>query len=167
LTALDTTGARLLSCNDAGEPIWAAPETARLLQALAPAETATLREGARTLAQSGGKLPVELDGERYTLTMIGRPAPSECLFKLVRSIEGSEPRVLQQAFGLTAREADVLLWTARGKSNKDMSEILGISARTVNKHLEQIFIKIGVENRASAAAAATQVLAHAEAAGSG
>jgi DNA-binding CsgD family transcriptional regulator len=59
---------------------------------------------------------------------------------------------------LTPREADVLLWTARGKSNKDMSEILNISARTVNKHLEQVFIKVGVENRASAASAATRVL---------
>jgi DNA-binding CsgD family transcriptional regulator len=39
-----------------------------------------------------------------------------------------------------------------------MSEILNISARTVNKHLEQIFIKIGVENRASAATAATRIL---------
>jgi DNA-binding NarL/FixJ family response regulator len=167
LTALDTAGARLLSCNEAGEVIWAAPETGRLLQGLDPAAMAMLGEGARALARSGGKLPVDMDGERYILTMVGRPAPGESLFKLVRSIEGSEPKVLQQAFGLTAREADVLLWTARGKSNKDMSEILRISARTVNKHLEQIFIKIGVENRASAAAAATQVLAHAEGAGSG
>ncbi|HEX7873842.1 MAG TPA: helix-turn-helix transcriptional regulator [Sphingobium sp.] len=59
---------------------------------------------------------------------------------------------------LTPREADVLLWTARGKSNKDMSEILNISARTVNKHLDHIFVKLGVENRASAAAVATRAL---------
>lgn len=162
LTALDTSGARLLSCNDAGDIVWAAPEADRLVQGLTPAAGEALRDGARALAHSGGTLPVELDGERYTLTVLGRPAPAESLLKLVRSIEGSEPRVLQQAFRLTPREADVLLWTARGKSNKDMSEILGISARTVNKHLEQIFIKIGVENRASAASAATQVLAQAE-----
>jgi DNA-binding CsgD family transcriptional regulator len=52
----------------------------------------------------------------------------------------------------------VLLWISRGKSNKDISEILNISARTVNKHLEQVFIKLGVENRASAAALATRQL---------
>ena len=39
------------------------------------------------------------------------------------------------------------------------AEILGISPRTVNKHLEQIFTKLGVENRASAAAQATKILA--------
>jgi DNA-binding CsgD family transcriptional regulator len=55
-----------------------------------------------------------------------------------------------------------LLWTARGKSNKDMSEILNISARTVNKHLDHVFVKLGVENRAAAAAMATRVLARYE-----
>jgi len=62
-------------------------------------------------------------------------------------------------FGLSAREAEVLLWIARGKPNKDVSDILGISPRTVNKHLEQVFTKLGVENRASAAALAVGALA--------
>ncbi len=66
--------------------------------------------------------------------------------------------VLQQHFGLTAREADVLLWIAKGKANRDIGEILGLSPRTVNKHLEQIYQKLGVENRASAAVRAAQVL---------
>jgi DNA-binding CsgD family transcriptional regulator len=51
------------------------------------------------------------------------------------------------------------MWIARGKSNRDIGEILGISPRTVNKHLEQVFMKLGVENRASAAAQATKILA--------
>ena len=56
------------------------------------------------------------------------------------------------------READVLVWIARGKSNKDVSTVLGISPRTVNKHLEQIFEKLGVENRASATAVTMELL---------
>jgi DNA-binding CsgD family transcriptional regulator len=60
---------------------------------------------------------------------------------------------------LTPREADVLRWIAAGKPNRDISEILNISARTVNKHLEQVYIKLGVENRAAAAAIATRVIA--------
>ena len=48
------------------------------------------------------------------------------------------------------------MWLARGKANKDIAEILGLSPRTVNKHLEQIYAKLGVENRASATAIATQ-----------
>ncbi|MCY1297454.1 Transcriptional regulatory protein LiaR [compost metagenome] len=66
--------------------------------------------------------------------------------------------MLRQHFALTQRESEVLLWIAKGKSNRDIGEILGLSARTVTKHLEQIYVKLGVENRASAAVKATQVL---------
>jgi DNA-binding CsgD family transcriptional regulator len=51
------------------------------------------------------------------------------------------------------------MWIARGKSNRDIGEILALSPRTVNKHLEHIYVKLGVENRASAAAVAIGVLA--------
>jgi DNA-binding CsgD family transcriptional regulator len=48
---------------------------------------------------------------------------------------------------------------ARGKSNRDIAEILELSPRTVNKHLEQIYEKLGVENRTAAAAIAMRALA--------
>lgn len=60
--------------------------------------------------------------------------------------------------GLTFREAEVLLWLSRGKSNRDIAEILGLSPRTVNKHLEQMFLKLEVDNRASATALAVRAL---------
>ena len=72
---------------------------------------------------------------------------------------GRQEAILRDALGLTAREAEVLLWIANGKANRDIGEILGISPRTVNKHLEQVFSKLGVENRASAAALAIRALA--------
>lgn len=55
---------------------------------------------------------------------------------------------------LTAREGEVLLWVSRGKTNRDIADILGMSPRTVNKHLEHIFEKLGVETRTAAASAA-------------
>lgn len=70
----------------------------------------------------------------------------------------SDDETLRQHFQLTPRESEVLLWIAKGKSNRDIGEILGLSSRTVTKHLEQIYVKLGVENRASAAVKATQVL---------
>ena len=54
----------------------------------------------------------------------------------------------------------MLLWIARGKSNRDIAEILSLCPRTVNKHLEQIYAKLGVENRTSAAALAMRTLGH-------
>jgi len=55
---------------------------------------------------------------------------------------------------LTPREAEVMAWVARGKTNRDIADILGMSPRTVNKHLEHIFEKLGVETRTAAVAAA-------------
>lgn len=52
---------------------------------------------------------------------------------------------------LTARETEVLQWIAAGKSNRDIAEILGARARTIEKHLERIYVKLGVENRTAAA----------------
>lgn len=53
---------------------------------------------------------------------------------------------------LTRREAEVLSWLAKGKTNRDIGDILGLSPRTVNKHLEHVYAKLGVETRTSAAA---------------
>lgn len=160
LTALDSAGARMIACDDAGKIGWATPEAQRLLDELDLAAVESMRALLRELLDEDMAEGATFDcgGQRYLVTALGPGAPAEHLFKLTRSIQGMEPQILQQAFRLTPREADVLLWTARGKSNKDMSEILNISARTVNKHLEQIFIKIGVENRASATAAAVRIL---------
>lgn len=68
------------------------------------------------------------------------------------------PKLLCQKFSLTAREGEVLYWVSQGKSNKDLAMILGISPRTVNKHLESIFEKLLVENRTSAANMALKVI---------
>lgn len=54
--------------------------------------------------------------------------------------------------GLTRREGEVLTWVSRGKTNREISIILGISPRTVQKHLEHIFQKLGVETRTAAVA---------------
>jgi len=67
-------------------------------------------------------------------------------------------------FGLTRREAEVLAWLSRGKTNRDISTILDTSPRTVQKHVEHIFQKLGVETRTAAAAKA---LAQSDAAGAG
>ncbi|WP_083748492.1 response regulator [Pelomonas sp. KK5] len=61
---------------------------------------------------------------------------------------------LIHGFKLTGREAEVLYWVVKGKTNADIGEILGSSPRTVQKHLEHVFEKLGVETRTAAAAMA-------------
>lgn len=51
---------------------------------------------------------------------------------------------------LTAREAEVLTWAARGLSNYDVARVLGTSPATVGKHLENAYEKLGVHSRAEA-----------------
>jgi CheY-like chemotaxis protein/DNA-binding CsgD family transcriptional regulator len=55
------------------------------------------------------------------------------------------------ALKLTAKEAEVLYWVVKGKTNKDIGDILGSSPMTVKKHLERVFVKLGVETRTAAA----------------
>jgi len=59
---------------------------------------------------------------------------------------------------LTAREAEVLYWVVKGKTNRDIGEILGSSPATVKKHLERVYVKLGVETRTAAAGVAIKRL---------
>jgi len=65
---------------------------------------------------------------------------------------------LERAFGLTAREAEVVLWVAQGKSNPEISSILGAAENTIKKHLQHIFEKMGVDNRNAATLRTLEVL---------
>jgi DNA-binding CsgD family transcriptional regulator len=68
------------------------------------------------------------------------------------------PEPLEVKFGLTPREAEVLLWIAQGKTNPETATILGIRPYTVRTHVERIFAKLGVETRHAAGLRAIEVL---------
>jgi DNA-binding NarL/FixJ family response regulator len=53
--------------------------------------------------------------------------------------------------GLTPRESEVAMWLSRGKTNREIARIVSSSARTVEKHVERVLAKLGVENRTAAA----------------
>jgi DNA-binding NarL/FixJ family response regulator len=74
-----------------------------------------------------------------------------------RPTQEANPAQLEP-LGLTPREAEVLFWVARGKTNDEIATILGIGLTTVKKHLESTFGKLGVENRTAAAALALERL---------
>ncbi|MCM2473235.1 response regulator [Rhizobium sp. CG5] len=167
--ALDAAGRHLLAVKGDGSVHWSTPQATRLVNA------ATGRDdGLETVARSVAtwmasrntpgfsrdtSFAFAHDGEAaLQLAFLGAIGADEYLFRLTASSQKSDDETLRQSFGLTQRESEVLLWIAKGKSNRDIGDILGLSARTVNKHLEQIYVKLGVENRASAAVKAAHVL---------
>ena len=82
------------------------------------------------------------------------------LAKAIEAVNGtSQAAASLEQYQLTPRETDVLAWVAKGKTNRDIGEILGMSPRTVNKHLEHIYVKLGVETRSAAAALVASRLA--------
>lgn len=78
--------------------------------------------------------------------------PGEFMLLLQREENNWDPDALREKLKLTFREAEILMWIARGKTNKEIGIILSTSPRTVNKHLEHIFEKLGVSTRAAAVA---------------
>jgi DNA-binding NarL/FixJ family response regulator len=164
--ALDASGRFLLATDLAGRIKWCTPKARALLQSLWPTDSArlpalpdaVLRQMLALRFEAVSSCELEVGTLQLECAMLSPIGPDELLFRLSEKRSGQDAMVLQQ-LGVTTRESEVLLWLSRGKSNREIGEILGISPRTVNKHLEQIFIKLGVENRASAAARAARLLA--------
>ena len=119
------------------------------------------------------RLGMELGADDY----LGKPAAVDEVLRAVRArLEREAARAeasgqrggfhpdfsshlpLEQAFGLTPREAEVLLWVAQGKSNPEVGGILGMAEKTVKVHVGHIFNKLGTENRNAATLRALDVL---------
>jgi DNA-binding NarL/FixJ family response regulator len=64
-----------------------------------------------------------------------------------------------ESLGLTPREAEVLFWTAQGKTNAEIGVILGVLPSTAKSHLENIYEKLQVDGRHNATLRALEVLA--------
>lgn len=166
--ALDAAGRHLVAFAAYGTVLWLTPQANRLLErsgmntqlrAEMSANFAAwyLLNGAQ--AQPGDAFSLAASGAHgLQFSYLGMVGGDEYLFRLSRMQEEGQEDALRHAFGLTQRESEVLLWIARGKSNRDIGDILGLSPRTVNKHLEQVYTKLGVENRASAAIKAIQAV---------
>lgn len=108
-----------------------------------------------------GPLTIRRPGRQLVVRQLCKGAvPPLLLLAESRLTDAVEPLL---RLGLTPREAEVLRWVAQGKTNGEIGVILGLSARTVHKHLEHIFIKLGVENRTTAAARALEAIQAGEA----
>jgi DNA-binding response OmpR family regulator/DNA-binding CsgD family transcriptional regulator len=163
--ALDSTGQFLFSANAQGKLVWATPQTHALFakaKATAAWRDVQLTGQLQAWWQQGAapNQQLQLQGLEYQLgvVVIQELGNNEKLLKLIDAGKACGEELLKQSLGLTGRESQVLFWISNGKSNRDIAEILGMSPRTVNKHLEQIFPKLGVENRTAAARVALKRL---------
>jgi DNA-binding response OmpR family regulator/DNA-binding CsgD family transcriptional regulator len=166
---LDASGRFLFATDRAGRVLWCTPKARQLLGGVDAARTSETSLPEEVIEQLlrlrradtafTTRCLVNVGGQRLDCCFVSTLGSDELLFRLAE-FKGSdyEQPALQRAHSLTSREAEVLLWVSRGKPNRDIGEILEISPRTVNKHLEQIFVKLGVENRASATAVAVRTL---------
>lgn len=89
---------------------------------------------------------------------LGRGSLGESMLLLRQASQDELAAQRLHDIALTPRETEVLSWLAKGKTNRDIADILGMSPRTVNKHLEHIFEKLGVETRSAATALASKLL---------
>lgn len=165
-SALDSTGQHLFTSSESGEVRWATPQTYALF-AKAKVNGRELQsdfcQQLQTWLTQSRKLDdgLTLTGLDYPLALrfVGQHSNGDWLIKLIDGNRPTEAALLRSKLDLTERESDVLFWIANGKSNREAAEILSMSPRTVNKHLEMIFPKLGVENRTAAAGVALKVLA--------
>lgn len=162
--ALDVSGRFLFAVNRQGKVLWATPQAQKLLadhhgaQAddfVLPLSLLQWLEQARGKGSAKSQAASLPDNPQLRFFYMGETAPNEFLLRLSKESGTALPPEFTSELGLTTREGEVLAWLSKGKTNRDIAQILGLSPRTVDKHLEQIYAKLGVENRTAAAAIAT------------
>lgn len=166
-SALDASGRHLLATDRRGAVIWSTPKARSLLDldiededvtaSRRAAQLRALMPDQRTNAQKEAIITTRA-GVRIRILYLGLVSGDELLFCVTEADESGAESALSRALSVTPRESEVLLWLSRGKSNADIAAILGLSPRTVDKHLEQIYKKMGVENRTAAVRMAIQII---------
>jgi len=109
---------------------------------------------AQALGMNHPPLTVALGTRRLIFTAPDLLRSEQWMIVLREESDATQIEALMLLFKLTQRESEVLNWVIKGKTNRDIGDILGTSPRTVNKHLEHVFIKLGVETRTAAASLA-------------
>lgn len=157
--AVDVAGLGAVLLDNQGRVAWRSPQATRWLDSAFGAggarESAAWLQSATVSGEISASMP---DQSNLVVRYMGPSGISESMLLLQRMPSNSLPTIRPPEIPLTPRETEVLSWLAKGKTNRDIADILGMSHRTVNKHLEHIFEKLGVETRSAATAIAGQLL---------
>lgn len=160
--ALDHAGNNVFCVSDQGRLLWATPRVHQLVDELAgddmnPWASLAQRIEKWLATDSTQSLKVNCFNVPFEIMYEGQQEDKHLLKVLEAKVERSALD-LQHHLPLTKRESEVLFWLSYGKTNWEISQILSMSPRTANKHLEQIYKKLGVDNRTSAAAISIRIL---------
>ena len=93
--------------------------------------------------------PLRIQRDRKCLLVLHLCDANQCLL-LLEERQTTPESVPFESSDLTKREVEVFHWVVRGKTNTEIALILAVSPRTVQKHLEHVFKKLGVETRGAA-----------------
>ena len=172
--ALDSAGQSLIEIDLLGNILWTTSHAQKLLEFYEQDPSVLSRDLSKALAswidannndsKEKQNSTVALEGfsadfQSQVSASFVNTLGDNYLVKLVGEIQEAQAKTLQEKLRVTKREASVLYWLSKGKSNWDIATILSISPRTINKHLEQIYKKLEVDNRTAAATVALKALA--------
>ncbi len=171
--AIDAAKIAMLAVTAQGRLRWQTHTAAHLLAGLNrqtlsihdPADANTAMIAIQTWLKQSDDRPLTLDWHeaRLSFSKLGDTQDGTQLI-LLKQLESEDQTLASRLAhivarcGLTQREAEVMHWVTLGKTNRDIGEILELSPRTVNKHLEHIFGKLGVETRTAAVSMVTHQL---------
>ena len=168
VASLDATGRLMMATDAQGRMLWCTPRAEQAIARLVPdwnrenGLPPAVAQLVERLLQRGGKPGSAVKGEfgesSLELLVIAHYRENEVLIRLNEISHEQNVTKLRDSLELTQREAEVLLWVGYGKASNDISDVLDISPRTVQKHLERIYVKLGVEKRSAAAAIAIRII---------
>jgi DNA-binding NarL/FixJ family response regulator len=159
--AVDVAGLGTVVLDAQGRVAWSSPQAQAWLAQAFGQDPLAAAQASAWLMQAGtqGEALHDLGRPgRLLARHLGPGSLGESMLLLTLTPPDSPSAQRLRQVALTPRETEVLSWLAKGKTNRDIADILGMSHRTVNKHLEHVFEKLGVETRSAAAAIAGQLL---------
>jgi DNA-binding response OmpR family regulator/DNA-binding CsgD family transcriptional regulator len=160
--ALDHAGKNVFCVSELGRLSWATPHVHELIDQIADGNASPWASLAKLIEQwlsTDTRENLQIDCFSKPLIIAYESEQQEMhLLRIVQAQAKKEPADLKNNLPVTKRESEVLYWVSYGKTSWEISQILAMSPRTVNKHLEQIYKKLGVDNRTSAAAISIRIL---------
>lgn len=160
--ALDHAGKNVFCVSTLGRLSWATPHVHELIENISTGDAspwATLATYVEAWLKTDTKLDLKIDCFSAQMSIAyERQQENMHLLRIVQAQTQKSAGDLKDNLPVTKRESEVLYWVSYGKTSWEISQILEMSPRTVNKHLEQIYKKLGVDNRTSAAAISIRIL---------